>query len=57
MPDTACGFHDMPIFDMPAPPASVRHAAHRRRLRSRLSTLVNRADNEDPRCVEPIAPN
>ena len=22
-----------------------------------VSTLVNRADNEDPRCVEPIAPN
>ena len=46
MPDTACGFHDMPIFDMPAPPASVRHAAHRRRLRSRLLRAGREAVDE-----------
>ncbi len=46
MPDAACGFHDMPIFDMPAPPASVRHTAHRRRLRSRLLRAGREAVDE-----------
>ncbi len=36
MPDTASGFSDLPIFDMPAPPASVRESITRRRLRSRF---------------------
>ena len=30
------GFRDMPLFDAPAPPASVRHAASRRRLQGRF---------------------
>ena len=30
------GFRDMPLFDAPAPPASVRHAAGRRRLQARF---------------------
>ena len=30
------GFHDMPLLDMPAAPASVREAAQRRRLQSRF---------------------
>ena len=30
------GFDNMPLFDMPAPPASVREAAQRRRLQSRF---------------------
>ncbi len=30
------GFDDMPMLDMPAPPVSVRNAAHRRRLRARF---------------------
>ena len=36
-PDTTeSGFDDMPLFDMPAPPASVREAARRRRLQDRF---------------------
>ena len=30
------GFLEMPLFDVPAPPASVRHAARRRRLQARF---------------------
>ncbi len=30
------GFDDIALFDMPAPPASVRNAAHRRRLQARF---------------------
>ena len=36
MPDAAPGFDDMPLFDMPAAPASVREAASRRRLQRRF---------------------
>ena len=36
MPDTAFGFSEFPMFDMPAPPASVRESTGRRRLRARL---------------------
>ena len=46
MPDTACGFHDMPILDMPAPPASVKRNARRRRLRSRLLRAGREAVDE-----------
>ena len=34
--NTAPGFNDMALFDMPAPPAPVREAASRRRLRARF---------------------
>ena len=30
------GFHDMPLFDAPAPPVSIRHTAGRRRLQGRF---------------------
>ena len=46
MPDTACGFDDMPILDMPAPPASVKRNARRRRLRSRLLRAGREAVDE-----------
>ena len=35
-PLDAPGFHDMPLFDTPAPPASVTEAASRRRLQARF---------------------
>ena len=36
MPDSAPGFDEMPLYDMPATPASIRQAASRRRLRTRF---------------------
>ncbi len=36
MPDSVTGFDDMPLYDMPAGPASIRKTADRRRLRSRF---------------------
>ncbi len=36
MPESAPGFEEMPLYDMPAAPASVRQAASRRRLRTRF---------------------
>ncbi len=36
MPESAPGFDEMPLYDMPASPASIRQAASRRRLRARF---------------------
>ena len=36
MPDSVTGFDEMPLYDMPAAPASIRQAARRRRLQSRF---------------------
>ena len=36
MPDSLPGFDEMPLYDMPAAPASIRKAASRRRLRARF---------------------
>ncbi len=36
MPESAPGFDEMPLYDMPAAPASVRDIASRRRLRARF---------------------
>ncbi len=36
MPDSVTGFDEMPLYDLPAAPASMRQAADRRRLRSRF---------------------
>ncbi len=36
MPDPAPGFDEMPLYDVPAAPASIRETANRRRLQSRF---------------------
>ena len=36
MPDSVTGFDEMPLYDVPAAPASIREAASRRRLRARF---------------------
>ena len=36
MPESVTGFDEMPLYDMPAAPASIRQAASRRRLRTRF---------------------
>ena len=36
MPDSVTGFDEMPLYDVPAAPASIRKAASRRRLRARF---------------------
>ncbi len=36
MPDSATGFDEMPLYDLPAGPASIRKATGRRRLRARF---------------------
>ena len=36
MPDSVAGFDEMPLYDVPAAPASIREAANRRRLRARF---------------------
>ena len=36
MPDSATGFDEMPLYDLPAGPASIRQATGRRRLRARF---------------------
>ena len=36
MPESVPGFDEMPLYDMPAAPASIRQAASRRRLRTRF---------------------
>ncbi len=46
MPDAAPGFDDMPLFDMPAAPASVREAASRRRLQRRFLRAGREAVDE-----------
>ena len=46
MPDAAPGFDDMPLFDMPAAPASVREAASRRRLQRRFLRAGRQAVDE-----------
>ena len=45
------GFHDMPLLDMPAAPASVRDAHHRRRLQARL-LRAGRAAVDDRELLE-----
>ena len=51
-PDTTgTGFDDMPLFDMPAGPASVREAAARRRLRARF-LRAGRAAVDDRELLE-----
>ena len=51
MPDAAPGFDDMPLFDMPAAPASVRETATRRRLRARF-LRAGRASADDRDLLE-----
>ena len=46
MPDDAPGFDDMPLFDVPAAPASVREADDRRRLRDRFLRAGREAVDE-----------
>ena len=36
MPDSTAGFDEMPLYDVPAAPASIREAASHRRLRARF---------------------
>ncbi len=36
MPESVPGFDEMPLYDMPAAPASIRQAAYHRRLRTRF---------------------
>ncbi len=36
MPESGPGFDEIPLYDMPAAPASIRQAASRRRLRARI---------------------
>ena len=36
MPKSVTGFHEMPLYDVPAAPASIRQAADRRRLQRRF---------------------
>ena len=36
MPDSVPGFDEMPLYDIPAAPASIPQAASRRRLRARF---------------------
>ena len=46
MPDTAAGFHEMPLFDMPAGPASNRQTGDRPEKVLRLQTRFLRAGRE-----------
>ena len=52
MPD-APGFDDMPLFDMPAAPASIRKTAERRRLRARF-LRAGRSAVDDCELLEPL---
>ncbi|MCY4551817.1 MAG: hypothetical protein OXC28_26070, partial [Defluviicoccus sp.] len=36
MPDSVPGFDEMPLYDVPAPPPSIRQAANHRRLQTRF---------------------
>ena len=48
MPDSAMGFDEMPLYDIPAGPASIRQAAGRRRLRARILRAGSEAvDDQD----------
>ena len=51
MPDHTPGFDEMPLYDVPAAPASVRETASRRRLRSRF-LRAGRAAVDDRELLE-----